>query len=169
MRLPTRKSQQLKLNDEEAVIFLTPQAIENMKRTLVRLEKTERPQAVTDLTVAVAKGDLSENAEYTEAKGRLGNIDGRIFSIKDRLKRVVAIERGAGADGNVRLGATVRVEVNGKMKTYEIVGPTESDPSRGRISHVSPLGQALVGHGAGETVMINTENGNVEYKILDIA
>jgi transcription elongation factor GreA len=168
MRLPIRKSQQLRPQDEETHVFLTPQAIENMKRTLKRLEEIERPRAVEDLSIAVAKGDLSENAEYTEAKSRLSGLDSRIFSIKDRLKRVVEIPRGPREDGSVGLGSTVTVEVNGKTKTYEIVGPTETDPARGRISHVSPLGTILAGRKVGEMVVLKTESGAVEYRIISV-
>lgn len=146
---------------------MTAEAVTRARRDLERLETVERKQAVEDLSVALQKGDLSENAEYQEAKGRLGRIDGRIFNLKERLKRATVIEQGS-SDGTVRLGSNVMVHVNGQQKTYDIVGPQESNPSRGRISHVSPLGSALIGHTQGDTVTIETPNGPVAYQIIDV-
>jgi transcription elongation factor GreA len=168
MRLPTRKSQLLRISDDDGgPIPLTAEAIERAKRDLERLQTTERKQAVEDLTVALAKGDLSENAEYQEAKGRLARIDGRVFNLKERLKRASLIEQG-NSDGTVRLGSNVAVHVNGQQKTYDIVGPQESNPSRGRISHISPLGSALIGHVQGDIVTIETPNGPTAYQIIDV-
>lgn len=148
--------------------FLTPEAIRHFQDELARLETHSRPKAVNDLRQAREMGDLSENAAYTEAKARLGGIDGRIFTIKERLKHAVIIETGAGADGAVRLGATVVVEVNGKEKTYAITGAQESDPSHGKISYHSPLGTALVGKKAGDTVNIQAGDREVPYCIIEV-
>lgn len=166
MRLPVRKSQQLRRRDDEGPIPLTPEGILRLEDDLKRLESVERPRAVEDVSVAVAKGDLSENAEYQEAKSRLARIDGRIFSITDRLKRAVTIEKGAS--DRVELGSSVTVVADGKRKTYLIVGPSESNPSHGRISHVSPLGSALIGNSVGDVVTVSTERGDVEYRIEGI-
>ncbi len=166
MQLPKRRHQTLKIHEDEGPELLTAGAIERMHRSLADLKAVQRPQAVTDLSEARAKGDLSENAEYQEAKGRLSRIDGRIFSLTERLKRAVVIERSTG--GEIRLGSCVIVEVNGKQKTYDIVGPREADPSRGRISHVSPLGEALTGHVAGDTVTFDAPSGPVTYRVVGV-
>lgn len=151
--------------DDTGAVYLTPRGVENLKRTLAQLE-AERPNTVADLTRAIAMGDLSENAEYTESKARLARTDGRIFGIKERLKRVILIEEGASE--NVRLGSTVVVSIEGKQKTYRIVGPHETDPTKGRISHVSPLGSALLHHKVGDAVTISTDRGDVMYGIVEI-
>jgi transcription elongation factor GreA len=168
MQLPKRRSQQLRqqMNDETGPVYLTPRGVENLKRTLSDLE-AERPSIVADLTRAIAMGDLSENAEYTESKARLARIDGRIFGIKERLKRVVLIEEGAS--DVVRLGSTVVVSVEGRQKTYRVVGPSETDPMKGRISHVSPLGSALLDHKVGDAVYVKTDRGDVMYGIVEIS
>lgn len=168
MRVPKRQSQILKRqrDDETSPIHLTPKGIQRLKDDLHDLEKNQRPQAVEDVSRSVALGDLSENADYQEAKGRLSRIDGRIFGIRERLKRAVVIENEA--DGRVHLGSTVTLFANGHQTTYQIVGPHESNPSRGRISHVSPLGAALLDHAAGESVKIRTENGEVAYDIIEV-
>lgn len=166
MRLPVRKSQQMRPRDDEGPVPLTAGGVRRLEADLKRLEVVERPRAVEDVSIAVAKGDLSENAEYQEAKSRLARIDGRIFSIRERLKRVVIIEKTA--TDRVELGSSVTVVVDGKRKTYLIVGPSESNPSQGRISHVSPLGSALLGRIVDDVVSIPTERGNVEYRIEGI-
>ena len=168
MQLPKRKSQQdrqaLEITGPE---YLTAQGVENLKRTLKRLEEDERPKIVEDLQFGLSLGDFSENAEYQDAKARLSRIDGRIFGIKERLKRAIVIEEGS-SDGKIHLGSHVVVSVNGKQKDFHIVGPRESDPMKGRISHVSPLGEALIGKGVGESVTVQTPNGPVLYGVVEV-
>jgi transcription elongation factor GreA len=167
MRLPIRKSALLKKRDDEDIVFLTKSGAESVKRELERLERVDRPKAIEDVSVAVKQGDLSENAEYQEAKSRLARTESRIFSLKERLKRISIIQHDP-ASGSVQLGSTVVVEVQDKQKTYEIVGPRESNPARGRISHVSPLGAALLHHAAGESVNVETPQGETTYRIIEI-
>lgn len=168
MQLPKRRAQLLKIhNDQDEMIPMTQRGYQKLVADLEDLEKHQRPQAISDVSVAVQKGDLSENAEYTEAKFRLANIDGRIFSIKERLKRASIIEAGS-ASGAIRLGSSVTLRGASGEKTYHIVGPHESNPSRGRISHVSPLGAALMGHSVGDTVTIETPRGKDEYIIQEL-
>lgn len=167
MQVPKRRSQLLRLREEEAAVYLTKQGIRRLHEQLHDLEQAQRPQAIQDVSIAHAKGDLSENAEYTEAKARLGRIEGRIFSLKERLKHVVEIADGS-ADGRIDIGSTVEVEVHTKQKTYQIVGPHETNPSFGRISYLSPLGQALRGHVQGDEVLLETEAGVTAYRILAV-
>jgi transcription elongation factor GreA len=131
------------------------------------LENRQRPQAVKDVSTAVQKGDLSENAEYHEARARLSRTDTRIFNLKEKLKTAVIIEKGSD-DGRVKIGSTVVLEVNGKQRTYEILGSLETDPSRNRISHESPLGSALLDHKVGDTVTVKTPSGEVTYAIIEV-
>jgi transcription elongation factor GreA len=84
------------------------------------------------------------------------------------LKRAVIIQPGRNALGTVQIGSKIRVEVNGKEKEFEIVGPHETDPGRGRISDQSPLGVALIGHTKNDVVTIKTASGSQEYCILEI-
>ena len=169
MPLPKRRWERLKNRDDEtAVIYLTPGGKARLERDLIDLEKNQQPQAISDVSRTVAMGDLSENAEYQEAKHRLARIHGRIFSIKDRLRRVVLIQKNPQTNGTIQLGSTVTVLVRTQEKTYELVGPAEANPSKGRISYLSPVGEALLGHRAGERVTLQTENGEVEYQILSV-
>lgn len=167
MRLPQRRSQMMVKHGPETD-HLTEEAVNRLKRTLYELENVERPKIVTDLAHAITLGDFSENAEYQDAKARLARIDGRIFGMKERIKHAIVITSGS-PDGTISLGSTVNLIVNGKQKTYRILGPQEADPSRGRISHLSPLGAALVGHMAGDIVQFQPPEGlPIAYEIVSV-
>lgn len=168
MKAPKRKSEQnRKYDDVGGPVYLTKEAVERMKKTLARLEKQELPQAIEDTRRTGEFGDFSENAEYQEAKHRMRGLHARIFSLKEKLKH--AIEIVPGSDGGfVRLGSTVTLETNGKQKVFQIVGPQETDPRRGRISHLSPLGATLLNHGVGDTITLHTEKGEVHYAIIKL-
>ena len=165
MQVPKRKAG--KYAGGPADDHLTHAAIRGLQEELARIERA-RPAAVVELTRTREMGDLSENAAYTAAKGRLLGMDSRIMEIKERLKRAVPIEHGPGPGGSVRIGATVTLEVNGKQKVYDIVGAQEADPGSGAISYHSPLGAALIGRKAGETVMIQANGKEVAYRILAV-
>lgn len=158
----------VKRDDRAENNYLTPEGIERLKKTLHDLEKIQRPKIVEDLSFALTLGDFSENAEYQDAKHRLSKIDGRIFGLKERIKHAIPIAQELNADGEIRLGSTVTVFVAGKQKTYQIVGPHESNPARGRISLLSPIGAALLHHVAGDEVPIQTPNGEVLYQIVSV-
>ncbi len=167
MRLPQRTSQQLRDQDtSDDVVYLTPEGVEKLKRELERIEKVDLPAALEQMRYALTLGDFSENAEYQEAKPKLARLQGRVLTIKDRLKRAIVTQ--ASDDGRVGLGSRVTVEVNGKERTYQLVGPHEANPSQGRISHVSPVGAALLNRKVGETVRVENESGGTEYRILRV-
>jgi len=166
MQIPKRRSQLLRKYDDEGEILLTPEGLKKLKSTLERLDRVERPRAVKDVSVAVEKGDLSENAEYQEARPRLSRIEHRILTIKDQLKRVSVIHESQ--TGIVALGSTVTLQSGKTKKSYRIVGPHEADVRRGRISHVSPLGAALMNHKVGDVVQLTTERGEAVYRILEV-
>ena len=167
MQIPTRRAQKIP-RDEGGPVYLTRNAIERIKRTIHDLEKNNRPQAVEDVSRTVALGDLSENAEYQEAKFRLRNIDGRLFGMKDRLRRAVEIEQGPSEDGRVTIGSTVTLEKEGKLTTYEIVGEVETAPAKGRLSFKSPLGSSLMGRKGGDEVNVTSPAGTARYRVISI-
>lgn len=168
MRLPKRRSEEQSRAKKESDAYLTSEAVRKLKEDLRRLEDIARPRAVEELTRAREMGDLSENAAYSDAKGRLMGMDRRIFEIKEKLKNAVVIERGSN-DGRVGVGATVTVESGGKKRTFEVLGSQETDPSSGRISHRSPLGAALMGRRAGDEVTVRNALGReVHYRILTV-
>ncbi len=152
-------------------VHLTPDGVRRLEARLARL-KLSLPAAIAETARTSAYGDRSDNAEYKEAKGILRRTHGQIFNIEDKLKRVVLIPSGTGAEGTIQLGSTVVVEIkkNGApfRKTFRILGSSETDPGRGRISHASPLGAALIRHIVGDVVTVHTPGGIREYKIVEI-
>lgn len=163
-----RKSELLRLQTAvQDDPYLTKEAIVKMQAELERLEKVDRKPAAEEVARTVAMGDLSENAAYQVAKGRLRGINSRILTLQERLKRAVTIKDG-GADGLVHIGSTVTVKTTDKEVTYQILGSQESNPSKGYISRTSPLGSALLNHKVGETVQIQTPKGTAEYTITRV-
>ncbi|MBU1028671.1 transcription elongation factor GreA [Patescibacteria group bacterium] len=167
MQTPKRKSEQTRrYNDDDN--YLTPEKIQELKNELERLEQQIRPKVVEDLTAAREMNNLSENAAYSYAKGRLAGIDRRLFEINEKLKNAIVIQRGAGENGAVCIGSTVTVRINNQERIFEITGSQETDPGSGRISHRSPVGSALLGHIIGDIVQIKITDHKVDYEIIKI-
>lgn len=166
MQLPKRRGQQNAIEMPD-VYHVTAAGKKRMEAELIDLKERQLPQALESMRQALELGDFSENAEYQDAKPRLARLNTRLFLLTERLKRAHVIGDDAPT-GTITLGSTVLLFVNGKQKTYQIVAPQESSPARGRISHVSPLGSALLGRTAGETVTLKTENGEMSYDIVEI-
>jgi transcription elongation GreA/GreB family factor len=166
MQLHKLKPNESRDSDGEPV-YLTPEGIEKLQNELARL-KARLPVAAEETARTAAYGDRSDNAEYKQAKGTLRRMHYRIFEIETQLKHAVAIKVDAKKAGVIQLGSTVYLEVNGKEKKFQIVGPDETDPPRGRISYLSPLGAALLKHKKDDVVEIKTAAGVQEYRILKI-
>ncbi|MGC9523642.1 MAG: transcription elongation factor GreA [Anaerolineae bacterium] len=150
--------------------YLTPEGYAELKEELDELINVKRPALAERLRFAIKQGDLSENADYIQAKEEQGFLEGRILELQALLRNVVLIERGAQDDGRVRLGSEVTVveEGYGEEETYYLVGATEADPSKGRISNESPLGKALLGHVVGDEVAIKAPAGKIRFRIVDV-
>ena len=133
--------------------------------------KTVRRKEVADkIKEARGQGDLSENAEYDAAKEEQGEIESRIVQLENLLRNAEVIDEDVLKMDVVNLGSKVTVldvEFDEEME-YTIVGSTEADPMNGRISNESPLGMALLGQKVGATVMADTPDGEVAFKILNI-
>lgn len=155
MRVPTRRSEVLAKSKQQNDHYLTPEKIERMKREIITLTK-ERPALALEMQRTAEEGDFSENAGYQAAKAALRRLNSRIDALNERLRYAIPIQAGVDASGRIRIGCTVIVEMNGKQMTFEIVGSQETSPSRGRISHVSPLGAALLDKKVGDEVTVNT-------------
>jgi transcription elongation factor GreB len=154
---------------DTAPVYLTPEGIQRLRDRLARLKK-DLPAFAEEAARTAAYGDRSDSSEYKEAKSILRRTHRQIFAIEDQLKRVVAIPSGPGAAGTVQLGSTVKLESSkGVVKTFRILGSSETNPGNRRISHVSPLGAALIGLSKGDEVVIATPNGKKKYRILEIS
>lgn len=175
----TRKIQFHKLKPDESreadgePVYLTPEGIARLEKELARLKRI-MPEAAAEAARTAAYGDRSDNAEYKQAKGTLRRMHHQMFEIENQLKRAAPIARGRNAAGTIQLGSTVVLvaesagEAVAARKIFEIVGPKETDPAHGRISHQSPLGAALIGHAEGDLVTIATGRGNQSYRVAEI-
>jgi transcription elongation factor GreA len=151
-------------------IPMTKSGAEAIKRELKRLKSVERPRNVQDIATARDHGDLRENAEYHAAKERQSHIEGRIQMLEDRLARAEIIDVTRLSGGRVVFGATVRLEDSdsGAKAQYTIVGETEADLKKSRISITSPIARGLIGREVGDSVRIRTPGGEREYEILEV-
>jgi transcription elongation factor GreA len=151
-------------------VYLTPEGKKELEEELDELINVKRPALAKRLAFAIKQGDLSENADYIQGKEEQGFLEGRILEVQQKLRNAVLIEKSDVSDGRVRLGCEVTVKEVGydELETYQLVGPTEADPSNGRISHKSPIGKALLGHAIGDQVAVRTPGGKIEFEIIAV-
>jgi transcription elongation factor GreA len=151
-------------------VFLTSEGIEELRRELDYLVNVRRPELARILRRAIQQGDLSENADYIAAKEEQAFLEGRIQQIETMLRNAVLIE-GNGPAGVVDLGSQVTVLEEGREtpEVFRIVGPAEADPLNGKVSHQSPLGQALLGRRAGDVVTVDAPAGPITFRVLEVS
>ncbi|MBU0619463.1 MAG: transcription elongation factor GreA [Patescibacteria group bacterium] len=142
---------------------------EGYKKLKQELEQLHAKRVKISQRIAIAKelGDLSENAEYHEAKDAQGFNEGRIAEINSLLKNVTIIKKTRSKE-EVGIGSIIIVEVNQKKKQYTIVSFNESDPLEGKISNESPLGAAFLHKRKNDQVVVHTPKGEMEYRIISI-
>jgi len=156
----------------EQKFYMTPPCAEKFRQELKNLLYKERPRMVETVAWAASNGDRSENADYHYGKRRLRQIDGRIRFLQKRLESADVIdplEQGKRAGDKVLFGCTVTVENEaGEEKTFAIVGVDEISPEQGRISWLSPVGKALLGHRLGDMVTVRIPQGEEELEIVRV-
>lgn len=154
---------------DDQVVYLTPEGLRQIEEELQYLKTVRREEVSIKLETAIKQGDLKENADYHDAKEEQGFIEGRIRQLEDSLRRARVIENRGPADV-IRVGSTVTVKEVGldDEETYVIVGAHEADPTRGRISNISPIGSALLGAKKGQTVRAETPAGIIEFQVVAI-
>jgi len=152
----------------EQMNYLTAEGAARLKVELEELKGPKREELAARLRSAIQMGDLSENADYHKAKEDQGFLEGRIQELEYLLSKAVIIEKSDNWEV-VSIGDHVTIqEEDYPPETYHLVGPTEADPSQGKISHESPIGKALLDHKVGETVEAETPGGRINFKILKI-
>ena len=153
------------MNDKE--IILTEEGLAKLQEELDELKSVHRKEVNDRIRQAKEYGDLSENAEYEDAKQEQAFIEGRILKLEGMIRNSRILDESEYATDEVHIGATVKVKDLKNNENYEfhIVGSAEADPSAKRISNESPLGRALIGHKKGETDDVSTPHGVVKYKI----
>ncbi|MBL7058540.1 transcription elongation factor GreA [Patescibacteria group bacterium] len=144
---------------------MTKDALDKLVNELEYLTTTKRREIADRIQRAKDLGDLSENAEYTEAKEAHGFNEGRIGEIEVLIKNSTVVT--AKKSGRIGLGSIVKVKAKGGQREYEIVSFNEADPINNKISNESPIGQALVDQKKGDKVTVSTPKGNLEFEIID--
>ena len=153
-------------------VYLSPDGVARLREELQELTGTKRPEVIARIKSAKELGDLKENADYTSAREEQSFLEGRISTIEALLRTATVIEpQRGGTTGRIDVGSRVTIEAAdapGDAIRYEVVGSAEADPAAGRISNASPVGRALLGRAAGETVAVKTPRGEVEYRIVAV-
>jgi len=154
---------------EDNSVYLTPEGLKQIEDELEHLKTVRRQEIAIKLETAIKQGDLKENADYHDAKEEQGFIEGRIRQLEDSLRRAKVIEH-RGPSNVVRVGSRVTVSEVGfdEEEPYVIGGAPEADPANGRISNSPPIGSALLGAKAGQTVRADTPAGIIEFRIVRI-
>ena len=155
---------------EEKEILLTQEGYDNLEKELEYLKTEKRAEISERIKVALGFGDLSENSEYDEAKNAQADNEVKIADLENKLRYAKIIDETEIDTKTVQVGNTVKVldiEFNEELE-YTIVGSTEVDLSKNRISNESPIGSALMGAKKGSTVEANTPAGVAKYKVIAI-
>jgi len=147
--------------------YISKEGLEELKKELQDLKTEKRREIAQRLLEAKSLGDLSENAEYLEAKEAQSALESRILELEEIIKHSRVIEKPSGKN-YVSIGSTVEVKFDGRSREFTIVGSEEASPAEGRISNESPLGKAFLGRKMGEEIEVKTPKGKVRYKILGI-
>ncbi len=150
-------------------VFLTAEGEKDLREELARLINIERIALAARLRDAIQMGDLSENADYKKAKEDQGFLEGRIQEVEYVLRNATIINENVIGRDKVSIGALVTIQENDDSpEVYHLVGASEADPRKGKISHVSPIGSALMEHRVGDAVEVTTPGGVIIFKILKI-
>lgn len=151
-------------------LVVTAEGLKKMQDELEQLKTDERTKAAEKLKVARSFGDLSENAEYEEAKNDQARLESRIAALEAQIEIAKVIDETDLNSENVHVGSTVRIrDDKGREYTYSLSGATEADPFNGKISDESPVGKAVMGLRVGETGEAILPNGtSVMYTVLEI-
>ena len=150
-------------------VLLTREGLDKLEKELDELRTVKRAEIAERIKYAKDFGDISENAEYEDAKNEQGMLEGRILTLENMVRNAVIIDEEKRGDGGVAIGSTVHVKDEFGTQTFTIVGPAEVDVAGGRISLESPVGKALLGHKVGETVEVQSPGGVRKLKITKLA
>ena len=155
--------------DLENRTVVSAEGLRQMEEKLKYMTTVRRAEVAEHLSIARGFGDLSENAEYDEAKDEQAKLEADIVELEEALRHVVVIDGDVSTDA-VNVGTTVRVLYldEGEEEEFTIVGARESDPMNNKISNESPVGVALLGHKSGEVVSVEAPDGAYELKIMEI-
>ncbi|MFA6215136.1 MAG: transcription elongation factor GreA [Patescibacteria group bacterium] len=147
--------------------YITQNGLEKLREELEYLKKKKMPEVIERIARAKELGDLSENAEYQDAKDEQGFIAGRIVELENLINKSEIIKEN-GSKEMVTVGSTIKVKCEGNHYQYTIVGSNEADPTKGLISNESPLGRAFLTRKLGDKIQVIVPKGVMECEILEI-
>lgn len=147
-------------------IFLTPEGLQKITTELTELKTKRRKEVSARIEAALKLGDLSENAEYHDAKDEKAWIESRVNELEAMITHGIVMQ--GNTSEKVSMGSTVTIKGSIGEKTYVLVGDNEADPSRGKITGHSPLGSALFGKKIGDSVEVTAPAGKISYTIVKI-
>jgi len=149
-------------------VYISKEGLEKLKQEFEQLKYKTVPEIAEKIDVAKQNGDLSENAEYHDAKEQMAFAQGKVFELQQKIDNAEIIEKSSGS-GKVEVGSSVGVATeDGVEKNYQIVGATEADPLEGKISNESPLGSAFIDHAVGDEVEVEKPSGTAKYTIKSV-
>jgi transcription elongation factor GreA len=148
--------------------YISKDGLEKLREELAEMTTVRRPEIAQRIHDAKEHGDLSENAEYEDAKNEQAFVEGRIQALEAMIKNASIIDENHSTD-HVQIGSTVKVTGEDGEESFTIVGSAEAKPAAGRISNESPVGRALLGRKKGEKVVVKVPAGDFTYKILEIS
>lgn len=151
-------------------VILTVDGLARLEAELEELKTIKRKEVAEKIKVALSFGDLSENSEYDEAKNEQAMVEARIVQIEAMLKNVKVLDDDELNTETVSVGSKIKIKdlEYDEVLEYHLVGSTEADPTKGKISDESPVGKALIGHQVGETVEAEAPAGVLRFEILEI-
>jgi transcription elongation factor GreA len=147
--------------------YLSKDGLEQVRQELEGLVNVRRAEIAARIHEAKEHGDITENAEYEDAKNEQAFVEGRIQALSALVKNAVVIEENHSST-HVQIGSTVTIQSKDGKESFMIVGSAEASPAEGRISNESPVGRALLGRKKGDEVTVTVPAGDSKYKILSI-
>lgn len=156
------------MNNLEKPVYVSAEGLKKLSAELEELRTAKRVEVAERIHAAMEFGDFTENSELEQAKNDQAFLEGRIMTLEQMIKNAEIIDETSKHDF-VEVGSRVTVEADGRKENYTIVGSAEASPQEGKISNESPVGRALQGHRAGETVKISVPAGVMEMKILAVS
>ncbi|HSL98318.1 MAG TPA: transcription elongation factor GreA [Candidatus Deferrimicrobiaceae bacterium] len=148
--------------------YISRDGLEKLHQELEELISVRRPDIAQRIHDAKEHGDVTENAEYEDAKNEQAFVEGRIQQLEALIKNATLFDENHGND-HVQIGSTVKVQGPDGKESFTIVGSTEARPTEGRISNESPVGRALLGRKKGDTITVQVPAGDIAYKIVQIS
>jgi transcription elongation factor GreA len=148
--------------------YISREGLEKLRVELEQMVSVRRPEIAGRIHDAKEHGDLSENAEYEDAKNEQAFVEGRIQTLEALIKNATIIDEHHSID-HVQIGSTVKVDGPEGSQSFTIVGSTEARPTEGRISNESPVGRSLLGRKKGDKVVVRVPAGDIAYTIVAIS